>query len=245
MKWAYGVTTVKERLYDLLPKTLESLGAAGFDRPRLFIDDPPPFAGHPKELPTTYRHPRIRTYGNWILAVVELVCREPLADRYAIFQDDILALRNLRQYLEKCRYPDRGYLNLYTFPCNQAKFPPDDDPHRRFPHKTGWFLSNQRGLGALGLVFSQDVAYKLLGSPHSWTRMRDPVRGPQAVDGGVVTALAHQGIKEYVHNPTLLQHTGTVSTMAGHTKTGPQLEQQTALYFQGTDFDALTLLSAK
>src|SRR3954465_7467772 len=86
--WAYGITTVPERRYDLLPRTIHSLARGGFDLPRLFID------GHEKSyhewdtLPQTIRYPAIRTMGNWLLGLWELYIREPAADRYAIFQDD-------------------------------------------------------------------------------------------------------------------------------------------------------------
>lgn len=242
MKWAYGITTVKERAQTYLPRTLQSLAAAGFDAPRLFVDDESncfervfnaPFSANP--FPTTYRSPRVRTYGNWLLALVELVIREPSVERYALFQDDLIAVRDVKSYLEQCRYDPKGYWNLYTFPENQAKFPVNPAPERQQSQQRGWFTSNQRGRGALGLVFSRDVAYKLLASPHTWTRLPDPQRGWQAVDGAVVTALAHQGIKEFVHNPSLLQHTGDTSSM-NHPK------QPLTLTFPGEHSSALDLL---
>lgn len=242
MKWAYGITTVKERAQTYLPATLKSLAAAGFDAPRLFVDDErvvfervfhTSFPDNP--FPATYRNPRVRTYGNWLLALVELVLREPSAERYALFQDDLIVVRDLKSYLEECRYDPKGYWNLYTFPENQAKFPADPAPDRQQSQQRGWFPSNQRGRGALGLVFSGDVAYKLLSSPHAWTRLRDPQRGWQAVDGAVVTALAHQGIKEFVHNPSLSQHAGDISSM-NHPK------QPLAPSFPGEHSSALDLL---
>lgn len=240
MKWAYGVTTIRERLGDLLPRTLKSLAQAGFDNPHLFVDDMGSLQwGTLLSISSgsliTPRSPRIRTYGNWILSLAEMVIREPLAERYAIFQDDFVTYKNLRSYLEKCKYQRDGYWNLYTFPENQAKIPNDMHPDRKQSQQIGWFPSNQRGKGAVALMFSQDVVYKLLGSPHTWTRLRDPERGWQAVDGGVVTALAHQGIKEYVHNPSLVQHTGEVSSM-GHPA------QPLSMSFKGENFDALELL---
>jgi hypothetical protein len=36
--WAYGITTVPSRLTTLLPRTITSLAAAGFDKPHLFVD---------------------------------------------------------------------------------------------------------------------------------------------------------------------------------------------------------------
>jgi hypothetical protein len=96
--WAYGVTTVPSRRNDLLPETLCSLCEAGFDAPRLFVDGDNDPKGWEREfgLETTCRYPTIRTHGNWILALSELFIREPHAERYALFQDDLITYRNLR-----------------------------------------------------------------------------------------------------------------------------------------------------
>src|SRR3990167_3648411 len=246
LKWSYGVTTVPERLESgLLVTTLNSLNSAGFDKPRIFIDgdkenDLWRNLIRPKEagglgfvgLEMTFRYPRIRTHGNWVLTLYELFIREPTADRYAVFQDDFITCKNLRAYLESVPYPDKGYLNLYTFPANQARFPMEGQTGRQ---RFGWMLSNQFGRGAVALVFNREVALALLSSPHMVERPLDPNRGWKAVDGGIVTALAKVGIKEYVHNPSLVQHTGLVSSMRNK-------PHKLAESFQGEEFDALELL---
>jgi hypothetical protein len=63
----------------------------------------------------------------------------------------------------------------------------------------------------------------------------DTHRGWRAIDGGIVTALAHAEYKEYCHNPTLVQHIGHKSTMGNSAH--PQ-----ATSFQGEQFDAMKLL---
>ncbi len=230
MRWAYGVTTVPERMGDLLPRTLASLAKAGFDRPRLFIDG---FQEVPKpdqfpHLEKTLRYPKIRTYGNWVLALAETYIRTPNANRYAIFQDDLVTYHNLREYLERSPYPDKGYLNLYTFPANL-----------RLARTTkGWFQSNQLGMGAVGLVFSREAVQTLLFNSYTIERPTDPARGWRSIDGGIVSAMKKVGWKEYVHNPSLLQHTGAISSM-GNPK------QQLADSFKGEDFDALELLKCE
>lgn len=224
-KWAYGVTTVPQRKGDLLPKTLRSLVDAGFDKSRLFVDGA-------KEgfdsfgLDVTYRYPRIRTYGNWVLSLAELYIREPGAQLYAVFQDDVVFCRNIRQYLERSSYPAMGYWNLYTVPANQKLVPPGTQ---------GWYRSNQHGRGALALVFSRDTVLTLLTHQHMVERPLDSMRGWRTVDGGIVTAMKKAGHSEYVHNPSLVQHAGDYSTMRSpiHKK---------ATSFKGSEFDALTLL---
>lgn len=228
LTWSYGITTVPDRLQNgLVHRTIKSLEHAGFPHPRLFIDglsakewaENDYGLGH---LPVTTRGDRVRTFGNWILAAWELYVRQPKADRYAIFQDDFVTYKNLRLYLEACPHPDKGYLNLYTFPQNERP-------------QSGWYLSNQLGKGAVALVFSNEAMRVLLQAQHMVDRPLDLVRGHKAVDGGIVTAFKKAGWKEWVHNPSLVQHTGEQSTMGN-------ARHKLASTFRGEDFDALDLI---
>lgn len=222
--WSYGVTTVPERFSDLLPKTLNSLAAAGFDSPRLFVDGISDIPLQYRELrgyEATLHYPKLRTFGNWVTALWELYIRNPTAQRYAIFQDDLITYKNLRQYLDSCDYPKHGYWNLYTFPENQK-------PYR------GWYLANQLGFGAVGLVLNNEATRTLLGSQYMVDRPLCPKRGHCAIDGGIVSAFAKAGWQEWVHNPSLLQHTGDTSSMGNGYQ--PKAEN-----FMGEQFDALEL----
>lgn len=210
VKWAYGMTTVLSRKDTHLPRTLTSLKLAGFDRPKLFIDGCTFQQAAALEeklgLAVEVRRENIRTYGNWVLAMAELYIRNPDADRYAIFQDDLVTCLGLREYLESSPWPEeKCYLNLYTFPSNYQLAPRDK--------RHGWYPSNQLGKGAVALVFDNAGVLALLGSQHMIERPKDPRRGWKSVDGGVVTALKKAGYKEMVHNPSLVQHTGLTSSM--------------------------------
>lgn len=235
MKWAYGLTTVPQRRQDLLVQTLSSLSKAGFPEPRLFIDGVDNATAHHLygyfNLPMVCRYPTIRAYGNWILGLAELYIREPTADRYAMFQDDFVTYHNLRQYLEVTPYPDHGYLNLYTFISNQSICPKDSSGR----NKVGWYLSNQFGRGAVALVFDRPTVLTLLTHQHMVDRPMNAHRGHKSIDGGVVTALTKAGWYEYVHNPSLVQHVGLLSTM-GH------LPHKKSTSFLGEEFDALRLV---
>lgn len=221
MKWAYGVTTVPARFEELLPRTLKSLSAAGFDSPRLFID------GIPHVVPEylngyrkTFRD-KVRAFGNWVLAAWELYLHEPHAERFALFQDDFVAYKKLRDYLEQCEYPQQGYWNLYTFPQNEQR-------------KSGWYPSNQRGLGAVALVFNNETLRTLLAQRHFVDRPLDATRGHMFVDGGIIDSLSKVGWQEYVHGPSLVQHTGLKSSI------GIKI-QPLSPSFLGEDFDASEL----
>lgn len=207
MKWAYGITTVPQRRTNLFARALVSLKAAGFDEPRLFIDgcNDKSLYSH-LGLDMTLRWPTLRTHGNWVLGLYELYIREPNADRYAIFQDDIVACLGLRDYLDAATSIPMAYYNLYTMP------PPYQAPP---PEAQGWYPSNQKGMGALGLVFTQIGVRHLLKSEHLVERVQDSQCGYRKIDGGVVSAMTKAGYQEYVHYPSLLQHTGMCNSSMG------------------------------
>jgi len=229
VKWAYGVTTVPGRRDDLLRHTLMSLGEAGFDKPRLFVDgcDDPRSWEREFGLEVTARHPRIRTFGNWVLGLAELYIREPARDRYAMFQDDLVTYKNLRAYLESLPFPEKAYWNLYTFPSNQKLCPSGH---------SGWYRSNQLGRGAVALVFSREGVKTLLQSRGNIIdRPEDVHRGHRAVDGGIVEAMRKAGYTELVHSPSLTQHTGDHSSMGNR-------PHKKASSFRGETYDAKEMI---
>jgi hypothetical protein len=208
-----------------LPRTLKSLAAAGFASVTVFMDDAPADCSHGRGF--VPRCPRINAFNNWALALWELWCRNPKADRWAIFQDDCVASRNVREYLDQAHHPVGGYSNLYTFPSNASLCPKDH---------VGWYLSNQFGRGAVGLVFDRAAILALLTSDAFAVHPSEAAHPDRKIDGVVCLALSEAGIREYVHNPSLLQHTGLVSSNGN----APQL---LAEGFRGEDFDARELLT--
>lgn len=255
--WAYGVTSVPERAGDLLPATLRSLAAAGFPAPRVFLDapDPPPPGGHPPAAPFAgARDGRLGCFLRWYTALVELFGRNPVADRYALFQDDVLAVRGLRDYLNAVtpRHPKNVYWNLYTFLNNEAvarntpfggwaeSAPwPQRDGSPRPPNPDG-SPPLQSGCGALGLVFPRDAVIALL-SDRGFVSHPAHDRYPRKnVDGQVVMALNAAGFREWVSNPTLLYHAGR------HSTTEPGKEWVSlAKSWMGENWDATSLLKPK
>jgi hypothetical protein len=161
----------------------------------------------------------------------ELYVREPLAKRFALFQDDILAVRNLKAYLEKCPYPKKGYLNLYTFPENARR-----------EHQSGWGQSKQRGMGALGLVFDRDALLAVLQCGHLVRKPLDAhnKRSWKAMDGGIVDGMKQFNIYEHVHRPTLLQHVGSDHSVLGNLPGGKPYKGVKG--FLGEEYDALKFL---
>jgi len=222
--WAYGVTTVPARFDTTLPRTLQSLANAGFDRPRLFVD-----GATSHELLQSYEHVvhnvPLRTYGNWWTAAVELYIRSPHADRFAIFQDDVVTVRGLRAYLDTIEMSS-SYLNLFTMPKNE-------------PTSFGFHRARECGKGALGLVFTNDVLRLLLRQSHFVNRPAcrqlspkvDAKRSWKYLDGAIHAALRKQKVFEHVHSPSLLKHTGDRSSMTNG-------RHPNATSFPGESFDA-------
>ena len=214
----------------LLNRTLTSMVLGGFVKPWLFVDQAQELLDYEGKYPTvedqisgvTLRVPGVRTAGHWVLSMWELWIREPAADRYAIFQDDHVMCINTKHYIERSTYPKDGYLNLYTFPGNETG--------------KGWYPTvNQLGWSATGLVFNRDAVQALFSHNYLMTRFTNSKRGHKSIDGGVVDAMRRVGYKEYVHSPSLLQHTGDVSSMGNK-------KQPVSQTFPGEDFDALELL---
>jgi hypothetical protein len=221
MEWSYGVMTISSRVSSTLPPTLASLAAAGFAEPHLFIDDcrvPPDSLS---SYNCTCHFPKLRIHGSWMLAAWELYFQKPHADRFAIFQDDLVTYKNLRKFLESFKYPPHSYLNLYTFPTNE--------------HGKGWHLSNQRGLGAVALVFSPEALQIVLEATHMIKRTLNDEKGYKSVDGGIIESMKKKGWAEWVHSPTLVQHTGEQSAIGNH-------KHPLAVSFRGEDFDAMGLV---
>jgi hypothetical protein len=157
-----------------------------------------------------------------VTALWELYTLNPHADRYAVFQDDFVTCLGLKDYLEVSEWPGPGYLNLYTFPEN----------HRRVKDKSvGWHRSNQLGKGAVALVFNRDAVVALLSSQRLVERPQSKHRGWRYVDGGIVESFKQLDMSEYVHNPGLVQHTGTKSSMGNR-------RQPLSPSFPGESFDA-------
>lgn len=227
MRWSCGLTTVPER-YASLQKTAVSLAKAGFDDVLVGVDgcvEPRAYSGFPA---VTCRRLRGGNFANWYLTACEVYLRDPFADAYAMFEDDLVLALGTRDYLEATMKPG-GYYNLFTSTSEPAP-------------TCGWFKTQQRGLGALALAFRRDEFVQLLRSPDTIFHANDTtptrggtIRGQWLVDAVVVTVLNRHGALEYCHSPSIAQHTGMASTLGN--PAGIRARK-----FAGEDFDMRSLL---
>ncbi|MCH8048436.1 MAG: hypothetical protein IID44_32475, partial [Planctomycetes bacterium] len=120
VSWAVGVATAP-RAEPTLARTLDSLAAAGWEHPRLFVEPgseiPPRFA----DLPRSDRDEPLGAFANWYLALAELVMRSPRAEAYFMVQDDVVFARGVRPFLERALWPaaNCGAVSIYC-PSNYA-----------------------------------------------------------------------------------------------------------------------------
>lgn len=252
IKWACGITTVPQRRTTTLTRTISSILSSGFPSPHLFIDVQPNVEeGEYPYLPDlvkeyqsdygfafTLHSTNIRAFGNWYLSLSELYIRNPHANRYVLFQDDVVLCSDLREYLDQCIYPDKSYFNLMTFPQNEAEkfnYFEKGTPEGKM---TGWYPSNQKGKSATGYVFDRSTLMEILRSEHLLRRVQDEKKGHQNIDGALSDTLRMRGYVEYVHSPSLIRHIGIETTMG---RDHPQ-KQPLDLSFKGENWSALDVL---
>jgi hypothetical protein len=238
-RWACSVTTIPART-ELFSRTIQSLLDAGFPAPDVYVDGSEEReAFHTNTKLVHYRTHNIKTFPHWLLTLVDMYLRDAEADRYAIFQDDLVCCKGLRDYLDSCPFPKDGYWNLFTImgnDYNTDKKTREQTP-KQYPFE-GWHLSNQLGQGGLGLVFDNEAVLDLITQRHMYERMWDHSRRYKYMDGAVVTAMNVAGRKELIHVPSLVQHTGQVSSIGNDWSTNRDI----AATFKGEDFDARSLI---
>ena len=183
---AVGLTTCMRQGFSYVADTLESLAAAGFE-PTVFNDE----------------KRDLGAYGASKHALRSLLDAQPDADGYLIFQDDIIAAKNLAAYLDAVLWPDDvakiGAISLFT-PMPRA-----------VEGATGFercdFSEDRLTTGGLGLILPKHAAETLLrdpprpGSRHGW-------------DLSVAEMCIREGLDWWYHHPSLLKHTGEISSIA-------------------------------
>jgi hypothetical protein len=204
-RWAVGVTTAPRRQPTLAP-CLESLAAAGWPSPHLFIDGAVTLPDRFASLHCTFHDTKLGAWPSYYLALAELLLRQPESDAYMIIQDDVIVADggDLRSYLESVLWPGRrpGLVSLYCSSLYTQARP-------------GW--SMHRGLwvwGALAFVFPRALAESFVTDARVFGHRRSQLNDGLANIDLVVGRWALRRHVEVWHpTPSLAQHIGDASTL--------------------------------
>ena len=203
LTWATAVLTAP-RQHSTLAATLTSLHDGGFDDCHVFAE---PYVNVPTGwayLRLTRHAARLGQLRNFVFAANALLDEQPGADCYAIFEDDISAARGLRGWCDRQFWPGgHGIVSLYT-----SRVFADDRP--------GWQslnLGRWRTYGSMAFVFQEQVLRALVSDEGV---ARHVERGWPSADAIVGEWALKCGTGIAYHTPSLIQHEGWTTAMAGH-----------------------------
>jgi hypothetical protein len=191
--------TASPRPVDYLPATVASLRAAGWPDPVVFAE---PGTPAPPDCRFVAAQRRLEPWFAFQTALGSLLATGPQGASLAIFQDDVLAARNLRAWLDAEPWPpDAGVVSLYLSeaqaegrPLGWSALDPDANPY-----------------GACGVVMRPEVARRLLDDP--------PHRGNGRMTDTWLGVFCEQaGLRFWQHKPSLIRHVGRESSLSrkGH-----------------------------
>ena len=230
-KWAVGVT-VAPRKNPTFGRCYESFLEAGFT-PQIFKE--PGVSIDPRffKYGVTERAQRLGAWKNWTTSLAELRRRNPEADAYAIFQDDVVLCKNIKTYLEQELWPSpfTAFVSVFTPHCyrgNEAWNPIDIG-------RNLWMAQT--------FIFPPLAVDSILSHPiiKNW-------KGDKNIDSKIGEWAQAIGMFPYYHSPSLGQHVGHSSTLwaDGNNPYGwdelPALGDRSASDFVGESFDAMQLL---
>lgn len=179
-----AAVTTAPRDASYLPDTLQSLAAAGFDSPLVVCD------GQPKLGPkATFRR------ALWSLRGAEWL---------AIFQDDIVVARGLRDWLEQ-HVLGTGVYSLYCSTVHDGK---DGWRQVDLVPNAGNTLPWHNSLGACALLLHETVASGFLKDDPQFNRN-------DRIGAAVGEYCYRNDLPFFVHCPSLVQHIGEVSCRHG------------------------------
>ncbi|HWB11887.1 MAG TPA: glycosyltransferase [Pirellulales bacterium] len=200
LRWQVGLLTAP-RDAPTIHQTLSSLHAAGFTPVHVFAEPGswiPQTAG---DLRVAIHERRLGNLTNFYNALATLLEQAPDADAFAIFQDDVRVAEGTRAWCEAEFWPGGGGLvSLFT-----------PRPHAR--PQTGWHLllpGANRICGAQAIVFRRDVLRSFLADPLVVRSLHTSRSHDDAIVGGWT---ARQRLSIAYHTPSLVRHTGVVSSL--------------------------------
>jgi hypothetical protein len=204
-RWAVGVTTAP-RIRPVLEPCLDSLVRAGWPRPHLFIDAAVPIPPRYAHLPCTFREEKVGAFANYLLALGELLLRDPRAEAYLVAQDDALFYDGecLPRYLEHVLWPGEtpGLVSLY---CNRSDA----------ADRPGWHApARMPGSGPVALVFPRELAKAFVTDRKVFEHRWEPDEVAATSLGDLIPLWAREhALPIWLPTPSLVQHIGDTSTL--------------------------------
>lgn len=200
--------TTAPRKQSTFARSLGSVIAAGWQRPRIFAEAGAEIPSEFAHLPITWRNPTAGCWPNYYLALHELLVREPDCDAYMLVQDDVIFCQgdeeeNLREFLDASLWPGErtGVVSLYT---SSAYATPVRGWHR-MERKWVW--------GACALVFPRESLVHFLSHNAIRWRLEGKNGGLRNIDTVVGQWQAEHGRSVWFPSPSLAQHIGETSTL--------------------------------
>lgn len=207
-QWAVGVTTAP-RPVATVSRTVESLKQSGF-HPIVFAE---PRSDVNLDCLVIERQHRLGCWRNYVQTIKDLLQLRPQAEAIAIFQDDIVVCRDLRDFLEHDLWPSAqtGVVSLYSAEEYEAG------------ESVGIDRRGKMILGLCAAIYPRHIAEKLVSDEYSkdWRGCHaqqgyvdDPVK-KKAADTWVAESLKKMNKKVYHYRPSLAQHVAETSAI-GH-----------------------------
>lgn len=224
MKWSAGITTAK-RKPSTFERTMSSLSRAGF-HPHVFKDwgvsIDPVFLKNG----VTERSESFGAWKNWLEGLKELRASDPSVDFYAMFQDDIVLCKNIRQYLEANLWPTDNTAVVSVFTPYQ------------------YSAGKPKGWNKIDLGRSLWMAQAYIFNPiHIDTILNDDViiswEGRQNIDSNVGECLQNNSLEIYYHVPSLSQHISMTSAIYPD-ELMPAIGLRSATDFVGEHYDTFS-----
>jgi len=209
LKWMVGVTTSPRRIATL-EKCLDSILAAGWTDPLLFVDGDVDVSPKFAHLETCRRSTASGAFPNYVLSMSELYLRDPFADAYMIVQDDAMFLPStaVREYVDQVLWPTQDATEgpaIASLYCS-TRYKQSTSGWHQFPESWVW--------GAVAFVFSRDAIVELLQTPELWRHRAKPGDEGLAQIDVVIGSIAQEKKMPVFHpSPSLVQHIGTISTI--------------------------------
>lgn len=200
-KWAVGVTTAP-RKRETFTESMRSILEAGF-APRIFAEPDSPIPDEFRNVPLTQHRETLGCWPNYYMALQELLTRQPDADAYAIFQDDIIVAKGTREYLERALWPTEtcGVVSIY---CSLAYA----------QEKPGWYTLDQKWVwGACAFIFPRDQLVHFLSNNAIHWRLSGRAGGVRNIDIVVGNWAKEHSRPVWYCSPSLVQHIGNASTL--------------------------------